>query len=315
MSSAPQAAAPRRRSDNIVAGIGLTLSAVVIFGVQDAMTKLLMQTYSPFQIAMLRFWAFGAFALILAARRGPLREAFKSRFPRIQVLRAVLLVVDIWLFAAALKHVPLAELQAISLVHPLMATLVAIPLLGEKVGVFRFTAVAVGFGGAMVIVRPGGLPLDIGVLYAMLACAAYAIYVVLTRKVSGHDATVTSMVYVGVGGLVLTSTLGVFFWTPMDGGSMLLAGAVMVTSTAGHGLMMVALSRAPASTLQPFSYMSLPWGIVLSYVVFGHLIDTISLMGGAIIVIAGLVVMERERRLAKRGRLAAPRPAEELPPH
>jgi len=123
------------------------------------------------------------------------------------------------------------------------------------------------------------------------------------------------MVYVGVGGLVLTTAIGVFFWKPMDGQSMLLMGAVMVTSTAAHGLMMVALSRAPASTLQPFNYFSLPWGIFLSYQVFGHLIDPVSLMGGAVIVGAGLVVMARERHLSRRGRKRAVTASEETPTH
>ena len=79
--------------------------------------------------------------------------------------------------------------------------------------------------------------------------------------------------------------------------------------------MMVAMSRAPASALQPFNYMSLPWGIVLSYTVFGHLIDPIALVGGAVIVGAGLVVMARERRLALRGRRTEPVDAEEGPSH
>ena len=91
--------------------------------------------------------------------------------------------------------------------------------------------------------------------------------------------------------------------------------AVMVTSTTAHGLMMVALSRAPASTLQPFNYMSLPWGIFLSYQIFGHLIDPIALIGGVVIVGAGLVVMARERHLARRGRQRAAEALEETPQH
>jgi drug/metabolite transporter (DMT)-like permease len=307
--------AGRRTADNVGLGIGLTVVAILIFGLQDALSKILVQTYSPFQLAMMRFWAFAAFSLILVARQAPLRQAFASRWPVLQVLRAVLLIADIWLFAAALKTVPLAELQAITLVYPLIVTLVAIPILNEKVGVFRFTAVAVGFAGALVIVRPGGLPLDWGVLFAVLSASFYAIYIALTRKVSSADSTATSMVYVGVIGLVLTSGVGIFFWQPMDLASLGLMALVMVTSTAAHGIMMVALSRAPASVIQPFNYTALPWGIALSYLFFGHLIDTVSLMGAAVIVGAGLVVMARERRLARSGRAGTAQPAEESPPH
>jgi drug/metabolite transporter (DMT)-like permease len=310
------AAAPsRRRADNIPLGIGLTICAILIFGLQDALSKHLVQSYSPFQLAMMRYWAFAAFSLVLVMRQGPISQAFKSKSPGLQVLRAILLVFDIWFFALALKDVPLAELQAITLVYPLLVTLAAIPILGEKVGVFRLTAVAIGFLGALVIVRPGGLPLNWGVLFAVLSASFYAIYVVLTRKVSSQDSTATSMVYVGAIGLVMTTGAGIFFWKPMDLMSLATVGFVMVTSTTAHGLMMVALSRAPASTIQPFNYTSLPWGILLSFVVFQHLIDTVSFLGAVVIVGAGLVVMERERRLAKIGRASAPTAAEESPPH
>lgn len=308
-------ATERRRADNVALGIGLTLLAIIIFGIQDAISKLLVQDYSPFQIAMMRFWAFAAFSLFLVARQAPLTQAFRSKHPWLQLLRALLLVVDIWFFAAALQTVPLAELQAITLVYPLVTTLVAIPILGEKVGVFRFAAVFVGFCGALIIVRPGGLPLDLGVAYAVASASCYAVYLALTRKVSAADTTATSMVYVGVGGLVLTTAVGVFFWQPLDMQSGLLILMVMITSVAAHGLMMVAMSRAPASALQPFNYMSLPWGIVLSYTVFGHLLDPIALVGGAVIVGAGLLVMARERRLARRGRKIEPVEAEEGTPH
>jgi drug/metabolite transporter (DMT)-like permease len=309
-------AAPRRTVDNVALGITLSLFATVIFGVQDAMAKLLVQSYSPFQLAMIRFWAFAAFSLFLVARQGRLKTAFHSKQPLTQIIRATLLVVDIWFFASALKTVPLAELQAIVLVYPLLATIAAIPILGEKVGVFRFAAVAVGFLGALVIVRPGGLPLDLGVLYAMLSAASYALYIALTRKVSATDSTATSMVYVGAVGVVLTSSVGIFFWQPIDPQSFLLLAAVMATTVAAHSIMMVALSRAPASTLQPFNYFALPWGILLSWTIFGHLIDPIALVGALIIAGAGLAVMARERHLSvQRRNLAASKAEEGTPAH
>ncbi|WP_417308208.1 DMT family transporter [Devosia sp.] len=307
---------PRRNADNVAMGIGLALVATVIFGVQDALAKLIVQDYSPFQLAMIRYWAFAAFAIVLAARQGPLLAGFRSAHPRLQILRGVLLVGDIWFFANALVSVPLAELQGITLVYPLLTTLLAIPILGEKVGVFRLGAVALGFAGALVIVRPGGLPLDAGVLYAMLSAALYALYTVLTRKVSAEDSTATSMLYVGMVGLVLTSAVGVFFWAPVRVEDWWLIGTVGVTSVAAHGLMMVALGKAPASVLQPFNYMTLPWAVLLSYTLFGHLIDPVSLLGALIVVSAGLIVMARERRLARKGRSAGPSLSKtDVPPH
>ena len=283
------------RTDNVGRAIALTLVTIGVFGVQDAISKTLMQTYSPFQITMMRYWGFALFSLFLVLRQAPLRQALSSKVPVWQVLRGTLLIVEIWCFARALQSVPLGELQAISLVYPLLVTLFAIPFLGEKVGVFRFVAVGVGFAGALIIVRPGGLPLDWGVLFAMLSSTLYSIYIVITRKVSQHDSAATSMAFTGIVGLVLSSAVGVSYWQPMGWSDVLLLLSIVVTTCLGHGLMVFALSMAPASTVQPFNYFSLPWAIVLSAVVFGDWIDPISLAGAGVIVAAGLVVMARER--------------------
>ena len=238
-------------------------------------------------MTMMRFWAFAAFSLFLALRKSSIKSALQTRHPVLQVLRGVLLVIDIWMFVLALRTVQLPEVQSITLVYPLLVTLAAIPLLGEKVGIFRLSAVAVGFLGALVIVRPGGVPLDWGVVFAVGSGACYALYIVFTRKVSATDSPTTSMVYVGLVGLVVSSSVGVFFWHPLDLQTTLLIGYIMITGVAAHGLMIMALSIAPASVLQPFNYTSLPWSIVLSVVVFQHFIDPVSLLGAAIIVAAG----------------------------
>ncbi len=283
------------RADNVGRAIVLTILTIAIFGVQDAMSKILVQTYSPFQVTMMRYWGFALLSLVLVMRQAPLRQALRSRAPLWQVARGSLLIIEIWCFALALQSVPLGELQAISLVYPLLVTLFAIPILGEKVGVFRLVAVGLGFLGALVIVRPGGLELGWGVLFALLSAVLYSIYIVITRRVSGQDSAATTMVYTGIMGLLLSSAVGVFHWQPMAWPDVALLLAIVVTTCLGHGLMIFALSMAPASTVQPFNYFSLPWAILLSAVVFGDWIDPVSLIGAAIIVAAGLVVMARER--------------------
>lgn len=287
------------KADDITRGISITVLAVLIFGSQDAISKVLVQTWSPFQISMMRYWAFGVFSLFLVWRRAPLHLAFQTRMPVWQIARGVLLMLDIWLFALAIRTVPLAELGAISLIYPLLVTLFAILVLNERVGPFRLAMVFVGFCGALVIIRPGGMPLDLGLLFAVLSATCYAAYIICTRKVAKVDSTATSMVYVGVIGMVMSSAVGVFFWEPMDLTGILLVAVLMVMTISAHGLMMVALSYAPASVLQPFNYLSLPWAITLSFIVFGHLIDFISLLGALVIVAAGLAIWARERKKAK----------------
>ena len=171
------------------AALRFALIAILIFSTRTRVSKFLVQTaISPFQMTMMRFWAFAAFSLLLALRgRAAARRRSGREQPVLQVLRGVLLVVDIWMFVLALQTVPLAEVQSITLVYPLLVTLFAIPLLGEKVGVFRLARWRSGFVGALIIVRPGGVPLDWGVLFAVGSGACYALYIVLTRKVSATD--------------------------------------------------------------------------------------------------------------------------------
>jgi len=216
---------PRRTVNNVALGFTLSIAATVIFGVQDAMAELLVQDYSPFQLAMIRFWAFAAFSLFLVARQGRLRTAFHSKQPVTQLIRATLLVVDIWLFAAALKTVPLAELQAIVLIYPLLATLAAIPLLGGEGRTLPLCCCRRGFSrgaGHCSPRRAASRPWRAvcGPLGDLLRT-----HIALTRKVSATDSTATSMLYVGAVGLVLTTAVGSFFWQPVDWQSVpLLAG-------------------------------------------------------------------------------------------
>ncbi|MBE7183410.1 MAG: DMT family transporter [Methylobacterium mesophilicum] len=276
-------------------GILFSLFAIFVFSTQDVATKLLVANHSPFQITMMRFWAFAAMTLVIVARSGGIRAAFASKRPVLQILRPIILVADIWCFAFATFYLPLAELQAIILIYPLLVTVIAVPVLGERVGIFRISAVVVGFLGALLIVRPGGLPLGVGVLFAVIAAVSYALYIVLTRKVSATDSTATSMAYVGAVGFLMTTAVGIFFWQTPDARSLMLLVYIMATSCVAHGLLVVALGMAPASLLQPFNYTALPWGILFGYLVFGQMIDPIGLLGAVIIVGAGIVVLLRER--------------------
>ncbi len=289
-------------------GVALLLAATVVFGIQDVLTKILVQNYSVFQVVMIRYWAFALFSIWLVMRRGPLRNAFTSAAPFWQIARGVLLVLDIWLFTEALRTVPLGDLSAIIMTYPLMVTLFAIPVLGERVGLFRAGAVILGFIGALIILRPGFASIEVGVVIGLLSSAAFALYLTFTRKVATLDSTTTSIFYVGIVGVVMTTAVGVFHWQPMRTEDVLIVAGLCVTMCIAHGFVMASMRYAPASVLQPFNYFSLPWAITLGFFVFGTMIEGFALIGALIIVAAGLAVMWRERRLAIKARLNAVSP-------
>jgi len=281
---------------NVSRGIGLSVVAVLVFGIQDAVAKILVQDYAVAQVVMMRYWAFGAFSVFLALRQNGFRRALQSKHRGLQIGRGLLLLADILLFASAVRTLPLGELSSIMLLFPVTVTVLAIPLLGEKVGPLRWGSVMAGFVGVLIIMRPGFAIIDGGAFYALGAVLAFSLYTILTRMVAGHDHTATSMLYVGGTGLVLSSIVGAFYWQPLTLAAWGLMGILWLTTTGGHFLVMRSLSYAPASVVQPFNYLMLPWAIVLSFVIFGHLIDFVSLVGAIIIVGAGLAVWVRERQ-------------------
>jgi drug/metabolite transporter (DMT)-like permease len=291
----PDAAA----KDRIGLGIVFTVLALLIFGIQDAVSKILVQDYAVPQIVMIRYWAFAVLSLVLVAWKSGLANALRSRRPGLQIARGLLLVTDIFLFATAVRTMPLGELTAILLLFPVLVTLFSIPMLGEIVGRVRMISVVVAFGGALIMLRPGFSQVDIGAVYGLAAAVAFSLYTILTRMVSRYDGVGTSMFYVGGIGLLVSSAIGVFYWQPLTPAAWGLVAILWVTTTLGHFLVMRSLAYAPASVLQPFNYLMLPWSITLGFVVFGHLIDFWSLVGALIIVGAGLMVWMRERAKAK----------------
>ncbi len=284
---------------NIPLGIGFTIVSVALFGMQDVTAKILVQTYPVAQVVMMRFWAFGLFALFLAMRHygfsaSGFAKAVTSKSRGVQILRGAVLLVDILLFATGLRTLPLGEAAAITLTFPIFVTVFAIPLLGEKVGRFRWLAIIIGFIGVLVVLRPGFAVLDIGAIYILVATMLFALYVVLTRIVAQKDSTATSMLYVGVIGMVCSSVAGVFVWQSPDLYAWGIAFVLMAATTGANYFVMRAMACAPASVVQPFNYLLLPWAITLSFIVFGQVIDTISLIGAIIIVSSGLMVWLRE---------------------
>jgi drug/metabolite transporter (DMT)-like permease len=233
-------------------------------------------------------------------REGSLRTAIKSKKPKLQIARGVLLVLDIWCFSAALQYMPLSDLQAIFMLFPIVTTLVAIPILGEQVGVFRWAAIGVGFLGAMIIIRPGFQEVNMGVWLQLGAVTTFALYTVLTRLVSKHDSTTTSMLYMTLVGVVLSTSVGIFNMVPMSFNGWLLMGLIIITANVAHTLFTMAYREAPASALQPFNFLILPASIIMTIIFFGHWIDLISFIGALITVAAGLFVWWREQVKARK---------------
>ena len=290
---------PLSAGDSTLKGIGILVFATFFFAVQDAITKQLIQSLSVFQIVSVRFFFFALFAVVFAARRTGLREGLRSASPLLQVVRGLLIMAEISLFAVTIGHMGLAEMHALFACFPLLITALSVPMLGEHVGWRRWIAVALGFAGTLVIIRPGAGVFDPWALGALGAACLFAIYNILTRQVSRRDRFETSLLYFGIAGFLGSLVFAVFTWqTPEPLESVLLL-AISVTAIIGHLCLIKALELVPAVILQPFNYFVLVWAIILGYLLFGEVLDPVTLVGAAIVVASGVFIARREYRLER----------------
>jgi len=274
----------------------MIVMAMFIFACQDTVTKQLAQTYDAPQILWVRFLFFGVFAVILSSWNQPLKQVVKAHRPWLQIVRSLLIVLEISAFVLAIRVLSLAETHALFASFPLMVTAMSALILRERVGIRRWAAVLVGFSGVLIILRPGFGVFQLESLIALSAALMFSIYHVLTRIVSRNDSSNTSMLYMAVIGAAIMTCIGPLYWIEPTPQAWRLLALLSLTGAVGHLLLIKALECAPASVLQPFNFTLLVWATLMGYIVFNNLPDMWTLIGGAVVVASGLYTIYRERQ-------------------
>lgn len=289
-------------------GYAFAILAFIIFSVQDAVSKHLGMAYPPVLVAMFRYWAFAAFAILLAMRaRGGLKAAAATRRPLLQVARGMLLAIQIPIAISAFALVGLAQSQAIFASGPLIVALLSVPILGEKVGWRRWTAIGVGLCGVLLILSPSGGDFSPLIVLPIATAVIGAIYGLLTRLVSRVDGPMTSFFYIGTVGAVALSIAGPFFWTPLSPSDWKWMILLCCTGIAGHFLLIKAYDNLHAVAVQPITYLQLVLASGIAVIVFGETLKANMVIGAVIVVGAGLFTVWRENVLARRNAaIAAP---------
>lgn len=281
-------------------GIALCLLALFIIACQDGLTKFLIRDYPVAQLVMVRFWIFTGFALIFVSMRGGVAAAVRSRRPLLQIFRSLVFVGEIALFAFGLHYLGLAEMHALIATFPLIATALAVPILGEHVGWRRWFGVAIGFAGALAIVQPGMGVFQPAALIPLGCAFLFAIYNLTTRLASFHDSFETSTLYMAVIGCIAATVVGATQWRAPDAQGWLLLVIFSALGTFGHMLFVKALQYAPASLLQPFNYTLMVWATLIGILVFSEIPDLWTFAGATLIVAGGGYVIWRERHLGRK---------------
>lgn len=296
--SAVPSAGSETGTNNPRLGIALMILTSLIFSFQDGISRHLAENYNVMTVVMLRYWFFAAFVIVLSSSRGGgIRRVARTRQPRLQIFRGVLLAAEICVTIVAFVLLGLIETHAIFAVYPLLIAALSGPVLGEHVGWRRWSAIGVGLVGVLIILRPGIRVFSLEALVPLLAALMFALYGLLTRKVARLDRAETSFFYTGVAGAVAITLVAPFWWDPMRGaadwGWM---AALCVMGAGGHYLLIKTYEVAEAGTVQPFSYFQLVFVGIIAFVLFGESPDAWTVTGAAVILSAGIYTMFRQAR-------------------
>jgi drug/metabolite transporter (DMT)-like permease len=280
-------------TDSVFAGIGLIILSTIFFSAGDIAAKALTEHLPPIQVAWLRY---AVFALIvvpaLLTTRGV--AGFITSRPGLQLVRGLAVVVSSVFFMIGLQHLDVAETTAINFVSPVFITALSIPLLGEKVGRYRWAAAAVGFLGVMLIVRPGSSAFQLAALYPIGAALVWAFAAIATRFMSAERPE-TTLAYSATVGLAVLSVMVPFVWQPMSMTDLAFAVLTGIFSTVGHWLLVRGYRLASASVLAPYSYVQLIFASLFGFAAFGVIPGSWTVIGGAVIAASGLYTAYRER--------------------
>ncbi len=285
-------------------GILLMVLGMLLLPGIDAIAKGLAGSISAGQVAWSRFFFQSLFLLPFVLRFGGLRV---GRRLWIHAARGFLIALATLLFFASLGALPLADAISIFFVEPFILTLLSALLLGERIGWRRLLAVAIGFCGALIIIRPSYAVFGPTALLPMGAALSFAFYVILTRLLVREGSAVTMQFYAGLlGMLTMTIALGVGWETGIEvllpvwpsAGEWGLLATLGVIATSGHMLVVLAIRRVGASMVAPFQYLEIISATLLGFIFFGDFPDATTWLGIAIIIASGIYVFLRERRLA-----------------
>lgn len=283
-----------RSAENLRGMVAMSI-AVAMFSVMDTTMKLLAAHYPPIQVAALR--SLVALPLVFAwvAWRGALRSVLQVNWP-IHLLRAVLGIAMLSLFALGLKDLSLASAYTILFIGPVLITALSVVMLKERVSPQRWTAVAIGMAGVLVVLRPDGSGfLTIGSIAILATAVCYAISAITARMLARTERTEHMMFWLMILMAIGATALAAPGWVAIDPGHALLLCALAVSGFFGQMALNEAFARGEASSVAPLQYAALAWGVAIDWILWQTLPDRNTLLGAAIIVGSGVYLLRHEK--------------------
>ncbi|MDO6587079.1 DMT family transporter [Salipiger sp. 1_MG-2023] len=295
---------PARKAPENLKGIVLITLGFICFGATDALAKLLTSELPPLQVVWMRQTGLFLGVLVMIAIRGT--HLLRTRHPVVQIGRGVLATGSAAFFIIAISNVPLADATAVTFIAPFLVTAAGALFLREPVGVRRWAAVAVGFVGMVIVIRPGAGVFHPAIFIVIAAATCFAMRQVLSRVLSGEDSIATTVAYTSITSTLLLTLPVPFIWeTPAHGWVWMVVPAMALAAGAGEIFIIRALDVAQAVVVAPLQYSMIIWSTLYGFLLFADLPDGFTLLGCAVIVASGLYTLNRERIVARQQRRQA----------
>lgn len=272
-------------------GIALMTLAMLSIPMVDGLAKYLSPDHSPLFIAWARYAVASVFVVPFAFFRFGTR-IFPSERTASHLLRTFFLVIAMSLYFLAIARIPLATAVSAYFVGPIFAVFLAVVVLGERITMRKFASLAFGFVGAIVIVRPGS-SIDLGIILALGAGLFFAFYLIATRQASQASDPVKTLAFQCTVGALLLTPQAILSWSMPTREALPYFAGLGLLSAASHLLSITAFRYADASTLSPLVYLELIGAAAIGFVAFGDVPGASTIIGAALIVIGGLVLIDR----------------------
>lgn len=277
-----------------IKGALFALVAFASFSTHDTVVKSLGGSYSAFQIVFFSV-LFGFPFVTIMLMRDETRGTLRPVHPWWMTLRTGSAVVTGASAFYAFAHLPLAQVYAILFSTPLMITVLAIPVLGERVRLRRWLAVFVGLIGVFIVVRPGGdSQLEAGHLAALLAAAGGAINSIVVRKIGQEERSVVLLLYPMMGNFVVMACFMPFYYIPMTAGDLGLVGIISFMAFVAMLFLIAAYRNGEAVIVAPMQYSQIIWASIFGFFFFGEILDRETIIGASVIIASGLYILLRE---------------------
>ena len=271
----------------------LNLSAWIVLPFMDTIAKYLSSEISFFQITWARYFftVFWTLPLMFFFFRKNLKW---SENPKLQILRGITLLSANICFFYSISIISMAKALTLAFIAPLVTTALSTIILGEKVGIKRWSAVIVGFLGSLIVIRPGLIEFNLATFAALGTGFFYGVYLIITRKLHTVDNPLLTLLITGVVGAIISSLFVPIIWVNLSQSQWLWLALMGIFACLGHLLLIYSLRYADASKLAPFGYFEIVTTIILGYYFFEDFPDIWTFTGLLIIIFSGIYILKRE---------------------